>query len=425
MKTHLILLIWIIVVLDFNSFAQYCNSANRFTQTPVFSISDIQKDSMVYANAIDWQGVNQSLKLDVFYPNNSVDTISKRPMVLMIFGGGFVNGDRGQVAGYCMNLARRGFVAVGIDYRLGKETVLPCSDTLSQEKAVYRAIQDAHAAIRFMVAHAASYKIDTAWIFAGGFSAGASTANALVYNSQAETNLIYPGIVAELGNLNNSGNNLTTTFAIKGIFNNWGGVSSDFFDSDEAVPTISFHGSNDGVVPIDSALDVTCFTTNHYIFGSHALYEKLTAVGICSDLTVKMGAGHGVYQGGEGLLMRVNRASCFFKSLFCNTCSDYASTDSLTPNCAEQPLRVNNLPDQEISIYPNPANDEIQIETGTAFPLKIQLLNALGIPVLTAENQKLISVKHLPEGIYFVLLYQENKIYTRKIVKLDRGNSNE
>ncbi len=195
-----------LALLQFYTKAQYCTSDKRFTQTPVFTDAQIQEDSMVYANALDWQGVNQALKLTVFYPGNSAETLLKRPMIMMIYGGAFTGGNRGQVTAYCTNFAKRGFVAVAIDYRLGKETVTPCADTLSQEKAVYRAQQDAHAAMRYMVANATTYKIDTSWIFAGGYSAGAGTANALVYNSQAELNLIYPGIVSALGNINNSGN---------------------------------------------------------------------------------------------------------------------------------------------------------------------------------------------------------------------------
>jgi hypothetical protein len=271
--------------------------------------------------------------------------------------------------------------------------------------------------MRFMVSNAATYKIDTAWIFAGGYSAGAGTANALVYNSQSETNLVYPSIVAELGNMNNSGNNLTNNFRIKGIFNNWGGVSSDFFDADEAVPTVSFHGSNDGVVPIDSALDVTCFTTNHYIYGSHALYQKLTAAGICSDLTVLLGAGHGIYQGAVGQLMRVNRATCFFKSLFCNTCVNYASTDSLTPNCSESPLGIHEISEENIRIYPNPATTEIHIIAPNDLPWSIQLVNTIGIPVFKTSNQTTISIADLPAGVYYLQLRQGNNFYSRKIIK--------
>ncbi len=137
---------------------------------------------MPFANVIDWQGANQTLKLDVYYPKNSAETISKRPLIMMIFGGGFVSGNRSQVSEYCLDFAERGFVAVAIDYRLGHE-VAPCTDTLSWEKAVYRVHQDAHAAMRFMVAHAATYKIDTAWLFAGGYSAGAGTALALFWKT--------------------------------------------------------------------------------------------------------------------------------------------------------------------------------------------------------------------------------------------------
>ena len=401
------------------SFAQYCTGDNRFTQTPFFNSSDIQEDSMVYATALDWQGVSKNLKLNVFYPKNNVETLAKRPMIMMIFGGAFISGNRNQMDGYCMDFAQRGFVAVAIDYRLGKETTLPCSDTLSQEKAVYRAVQDAKAAMRYMVANAAFYKIDTTWLFAGGYSAGAGTANAMVYNSTAELQQVYPSIVASLGNVNTSGNSLTNTFTIKGIFNNWGGVSSDFFDINEAVPTISFHGGNDGVVPVDSAIDVTCFTTNHYIYGSHALYTKLTAAGICSDLTVKLNGGHGIYDGtAAGRIMRDSRATCFFKSLFCNSCSNYAATDSVTPNCSNLSLGIrSNGFSNGLMVYPNPATNNITLNCNNYADLEFKIKDLFGSVLISAENQKTVDVSTLAKGIYFIEVKQGGSFYIQKVIK--------
>ncbi|MBK7412722.1 MAG: hypothetical protein IPI29_09240 [Ignavibacteria bacterium] len=52
-------------------------------------------------------------------------------------------------------------------------------------------------------------------------------------------------VSAELGGLHRSGNDLTTTYSIKGVFNNWGGVVESEVDLDEMIPTISFHGGLD------------------------------------------------------------------------------------------------------------------------------------------------------------------------------------
>ncbi|MBA2613268.1 MAG: T9SS type A sorting domain-containing protein [Bacteroidetes bacterium] len=418
MQKKLSAVLLLLLVLHFTSLAQYCVGDNRFTQTPFFNAADIQEDSVIYATALNWQGVNQNLKLNVFYPKNFVETLSKRPMILMIFGGAFVSGNRGQMDNYCKEFAQRGFVAVAIDYRLGKETVIPCADTLSQEKAVYRATQDAKAAMRYMVANAGTYKIDTTWLFAGGYSAGAGTANAMVYNSPAELQQVYPSIVSSLGNINTSGNSLTNTFRVKGIFNNWGGASSDFFDVNEGVPTVSFHGGNDGVVPVDSAIDVTCITTSHYIYGSHALHTKLTAAGICGDLTVYLSGGHGVYQGGAGTLMRVSRASCFFKSLFYNSCSNYAATDSLTPSCSNLSLGIRNTGfSNNFSVYPNPANNNINIITDNYSGIEIKISDLFGTTVFETKDKNVLDISQLTEGIYFIQVSQGNRFYTQKLIK--------
>ncbi len=54
----------------------------------------------------------------------AADTASNRPLVVFIHGGGFKDGDKVSNFGtlVCGGLARRGYVAASINYRLGSSS---------------------------------------------------------------------------------------------------------------------------------------------------------------------------------------------------------------------------------------------------------------------------------------------------------------
>jgi acetyl esterase/lipase len=72
--------------------------------------------------------------------------------------------------------AERGYVVASINYRLGFFPLAP-----SVDRAGYRALQDAHAAVCYLIANADEFGIDTSNIFAAGTSAGAITALNLAF----------------------------------------------------------------------------------------------------------------------------------------------------------------------------------------------------------------------------------------------------
>jgi dienelactone hydrolase len=380
--------------------AYYCNPGpgfKRFTETPI--INDTGTDSIkviynqLYRQAQPWNSTTlQSLYMDVYYPDTTLDPLRKRPFILLVFGGGFVDGNRTMMASYCYEFAKRGFVAATIDYRLGKDTDAPCEDPItnaadpySEEKAQYRAIQDGDAAMRYIVAHAANFKIDTAWLFAGGFSAGAGICNGMVYVGQQEANTLIPlspNIQTQLGPLRGTGND----YKIKGIFNNWGGINLQYFDAGEAVPMVGFHGANDKVVPVEVDKKygdkVPACGLNDSIMGTKGLFDSLTANSICVDITVLGGVGHGVWNDDSlypgGLIFRIGRAACFFKQLMCGNCTPASPYSRLVTkihandydlpggpelaHCSESSSSMNSLLYGSIvaevstpTVYPNPA----------------------------------------------------------------------
>ena len=103
----------------------------------------------------------RKLLLDIFYPAK----IKKRkPAVLMVFGGGWKSGDKSQNHAMAIELAKNGYVAVSVEYRLSGEAIYPA------------AVLDLKAAIVWIRSHAKKYGIDPNRIAALGCSAGGQLA---------------------------------------------------------------------------------------------------------------------------------------------------------------------------------------------------------------------------------------------------------
>ena len=133
----------------------------------------------IYINKVKDLAFSKDLDLDmdIYYPKEPV-LQSRRPLLLLIHGGAFYNGDK-QDLGYPEmghHFAERGSVVASINYRLGFKPLAPDVD-----RAGYRALQDAHAAVCYLMENADEFGIDTTRIFAAGTSAGAITALNLAF----------------------------------------------------------------------------------------------------------------------------------------------------------------------------------------------------------------------------------------------------
>ncbi len=186
------------------------------------------------------------LQLDVFKPLG--DTLQKRPLVMLIHGGAFYFGskDDKSITLWCQHLASKGYVTATIDYRIG---FLPTMNSIG--RAGYRAVQDAHAAMRFLVAHQEEYGIDTSIIFVGGASAGAITTLNLAFMTN-ETRPEYTHrsfLRPDLGNIDTCGNAIRTDFRIRGLIDMWGAMPDTTMLRGRNIPIIAFHGDADDIVP--------------------------------------------------------------------------------------------------------------------------------------------------------------------------------
>jgi len=103
------------------------------------------------------EGDGRSLEADIFLPPLEE---KNRPAVLFIHGGGWIEGDRSQLRGYGILLARLGFVCMCNSYRLSNESIWPAQ------------IQDVNCAIRYLRANATDLGLDPDRIGVSGNSAG-------------------------------------------------------------------------------------------------------------------------------------------------------------------------------------------------------------------------------------------------------------
>ena len=106
------------------------------------------------------------------------DTLSSRPCVFFVFGGGFKMGERDTPSAvtYMENMAKAGIVGISIDYRLGLKGVESTSLielAKLMENAVNVGVEDAYSAVNYAIEHATELKINPKQIVLSGSSAGA------------------------------------------------------------------------------------------------------------------------------------------------------------------------------------------------------------------------------------------------------------
>ena len=213
----------------------------------VFAADQVAVTSgILYAAADPGAGLDQDLRLDLYQPAG--DTATDRPVVIWIHGGGFTSGNRGQMATFARDSARRGYVAASIDYR-----------TLGEgAQGIVAAVEDARRAVRWFRANADDLGIDPARISMGGYSAGAVTSLSAAYFD-------FPG-------------DARISAAIS-----FAGASSALVSADEP-PAVYFHGDQDPRVWYDA--------TPLPGFSAVLLCERARAAGVVCEFHTHPGATH-------------------------------------------------------------------------------------------------------------------------------------
>jgi hypothetical protein len=168
-------------------------SAQRFL-TQTFSGVNVTSN-VIYANnmsVLTGTPTPTDLKMDVYTPAG--DNCTNRPLVIYLHAGTFLpiiynkacvgTKTDSSIVEECTQFAKKGYVAVAMDYRLGWNAnaigVDPDVTLGTLFQAVYRAIQDAKCCVRYFKANVQSggntYGVDTTRISLGGVGSGAIVA---------------------------------------------------------------------------------------------------------------------------------------------------------------------------------------------------------------------------------------------------------
>jgi acetyl esterase/lipase len=241
-------------------------------------------EAIVFEKDIEYSNPdNQHLQVDMARPDGE----GPFPAVICIHGGGFRAGDRQSYDGLIKKLAKNGYVAITVTYRLAPKYQFPA------------AIYDVKAAVRWLRANAAKYHVDPDRIGVTGGSAGGHLAQFL-------------GTTAGVKEFEGDGGNADQSSRVACVVNFYG--PSDFTKSygksvDAAVVLPLFFGGNlekerqkhiQGsplywVTP--DAAPTLCVhgTKDQYVAFEQAewIVDRLKAAGVEAELLPMVGSMHG------------------------------------------------------------------------------------------------------------------------------------
>lgn len=250
------------------------------------SVDGLWLDSdITYTQVPGWLGqATRDMKLSVIRP---MDPSKKLPVIFWFAGGGWMDTHHNIHLPNLVDLARKGYVIVGVEYRDSNKINFPGQ------------LQDAKAAIRYIKQNADKYGVDTEKIIAMGESAGGHLASMLgVTNGKGKLDVggnreqssdvnIAVSLYGVVSPLSAKQGSLTDDFDF--VYRNLLGAEPEdapelnaaadpkTYIDENTIPFLIFHGTKDAVIPVQD---------------SHDLYEKLQENNVTSDFYEVSDAEH-------------------------------------------------------------------------------------------------------------------------------------
>ncbi|MBU2951084.1 carboxylesterase family protein [Tamlana agarivorans] len=227
---------------------------------------------------------NDTLKLDLYQPIG--DSLIKKPLMVLVHGGGFYTGKRNEsyMISMAKNIARKGYNVASIDYRLttGRHSV-SCGVSQNKIFQVYkRGAQDVMDALLFLIDYKTEFNIDDSKIVLTGSSAGAENILNIAYNRPLMSKSPRHHAIKIAAVLSISG----AIFDINAI------------KKGNGVPGVFYHGEKDPVVPYGKGAHHSCtvFQKGFFILqGSEKITEKLTKLNSSFLLYSYKDRGHDIF----------------------------------------------------------------------------------------------------------------------------------
>lgn len=219
--------------------------------------------------ALTYSEVNdRKMKLDLYAPKEKSAKLS--PLLVFIHGGAWSGGNRLHYKYYCVEFAKRGYVAATISYRLSDVAPFPA------------ALDDCRSAVNWLRKNAEKYNIDPDRIALVGGSAGGHLAMLTGYSANDKDQTGAPpkavvniyGVYDMTTDLARNNNNVRKFLG--GTFEEKQAVYEDaspknHLDKNDP-PTLVIHGTIDDVVPISQSDNLVARLEE---LGIPHTYEKL------------------------------------------------------------------------------------------------------------------------------------------------------
>lgn len=402
MKKHLLFLFSYLTIFSIsnNALAQ-CNG--RY-QTEIFTQVTKTADITFGANTTA-QGSNQNLTMDIYEPAG--DNEPNRPLFVLAHGGSFIAGTKNDadVVAICNSFAKRGYVTASYNYRLGFATGIP--NKAEATRAVYRAVQDAKACIRWFWKSAREgnpYKIDTNQIFLGGSSAGAFIAIHYAYLNE-ESELPSDIDINVLGDLHGNSGNPGYPEKIKAIVNLCGAIGDLDWIKPADIPICSMHGTNDATVPYGTQmLYMLQFIPIMVVSGSYSIDSLCQTNGTVSWFYTFKNAPHVPYLNNANYMDTTVRfiSDFLYMQLDCSTGLEAAVH-------------------KQSEIFPNPSTGIYHIITNDHFN-QVKVYNNLGQELLSVsgnyQNDVSVNLMDFPDGVYHVEISSKSQAHRIKVIKV-------
>ena len=354
----------------------------------------------------NFDGSNQNLALDVYEPDG--DQLDKRPVIVLAFGGSFIGGSRsgGDVVPLAEAFAKRGYVVVSHDYRLGMNGLpFPGPDSSEAVQAVLRGVHDSKAAVRWIHKDAATtntYRFDTTRIYHMGVSAGGFIGLHYAYlDDLAEMPAYLDTTEAGLGGgLEGLSGNPGYSSTIHGVVNICGAIGDTSWIKPTDEPVFSLHGTQDNTVPYGTdVITLLGFFQIQTVHGSESIHAHADAIGLDNCFHTYVGEDHTPHVFDNAHLdTTIITSANFLAGLACNT--GVTNCGYLATGLEEGALS------EGVFVYPNPANQKLNLEIPGNLngAWSLEVFDMVGARVKTIEN---ISAKFyqmdrggLPDGMY-------------------------
>lgn len=384
----------------------------------------VQVDSnIIYGSATRYNGSTVELAMNLFKPVGDGQT--ERPLAIVIHGGGLYAGNFNEMNDLCHGLAANGWAAATISYRLGFYgswfAEPPYSnDPAEIHRAIYRAMQDAKGAVRFLKGRHALDSTSTTNVFLVGFSAGALTALEAGYLTDAAQKPASCGAIGDvqhgfnfyprpdLGSVEGALNQNGYDASVLGVASIFGAIADTAWITLEGPALYTYHQSGDPIVGCGAqqpywGLGLGISAGWPWLFGSCAIDSRMQHLGPAPGrylFHLYNGNEHNLHDPVAVLL----EATTWMRDLFCSP------TTNLTTATGAGGL----------SIHPNPTKGLLYVDFPQGGNASYTLRDTMGRTVRSGQlNGSPLQLGELPEGIYWLRIARPGTLRIRRVVKVD------